>query len=132
VATGLTNHMLALTCRVTVYFWVGSLADLLVFRDVRTSSPWLSRVVSRLRAGVAGPMSPLSEDSVKDGVPSVHVGVEPSTDTGGVHVCVRWPRESTDSEERLSPRRYGSRCTSDRLTMSSPSCMATVVTWGRR
>lgn len=30
------------------------------------------------------PMSPLLEDSVKDGVPSVHVGVEPSTDAGGV------------------------------------------------
>lgn len=31
------------------------------------------------------PMSPLLDDSVNDGVPSVHVGVEPSTDAGGVH-----------------------------------------------
>lgn len=30
-------------------------------------------------------MSPLLDDSVKDGVPSVHVGVEPSTEAGGVH-----------------------------------------------
>lgn len=33
-------------------------------------------------------MSPEEEDSVKDGVPSVHVGVDPSTLAGGVHV--RW------------------------------------------
>lgn len=31
------------------------------------------------------PISPLLEDSVKEGVPSVQVGVEPSTDVGGVH-----------------------------------------------
>ena len=32
------------------------------------------------------PISPLLDDSVNDGVPSVHVGVLPSTDAGGVHV----------------------------------------------
>lgn len=30
------------------------------------------------------PISPLLEDSVNEGVPSVHVGVEPSTEAGGV------------------------------------------------
>lgn len=30
-------------------------------------------------------MSPLELESVKLGVPSVHVGVEPSPDAGGVH-----------------------------------------------
>jgi hypothetical protein len=34
-------------------------------------------------------MSPLLDDSVKEGVPSVQVGVEPSTEAGGVHVRVR-------------------------------------------
>lgn len=34
-------------------------------------------------------MSPLLDDSVKDGVPSVHVGVEPSTEAGGVHASPR-------------------------------------------
>jgi hypothetical protein len=34
-------------------------------------------------------MSPLLDDSVNDGVPSVQVGVEPSTEAGGVHVRVR-------------------------------------------
>lgn len=32
------------------------------------------------------PISPLLDDSVKDGVPSVQVGVLPSTDAGGVQV----------------------------------------------
>lgn len=35
------------------------------------------------------PISPLLDDSVKEGVPSVQVGVEPSTEAGGVHVRVR-------------------------------------------
>lgn len=30
------------------------------------------------------PISPLLEDSVNEGVPSVHVGVDPSTEAGGV------------------------------------------------
>lgn len=34
------------------------------------------------------PASPLELDSVKDGVPSVWVGVDPSTLWGGVHVTV--------------------------------------------
>lgn len=37
------------------------------------------------------PMSPLELDSVKLGVPSVQVGVEPSTEAGGVHASA--PRE---------------------------------------
>lgn len=37
------------------------------------------------------PNSPLELDSVRLGVPSVQVGVEPSTDAGGVQV--RTPRE---------------------------------------
>lgn len=42
------------------------------------------------------PISPLLEDSVKEGVPSVQVGVEPSTDVGGVHAkplewLLEWP-----------------------------------------
>lgn len=37
------------------------------------------------------PISPLELDSVKLGVPSVHVGVEPSLDAGGVHANA--PRE---------------------------------------
>lgn len=37
-------------------------------------------------------MSPEDEDSVKDGVPSVQVGVEPSTLAGGVHArCLPVP-----------------------------------------
>lgn len=32
------------------------------------------------------PISPLELDSVKLGVPSVQVGVDPSTEAGGVHV----------------------------------------------
>lgn len=31
------------------------------------------------------PISPLLDDSVNEGVPSVQVGVEPSTEAGGVH-----------------------------------------------
>lgn len=38
---------------------------------------------------IHSPMSPLLDDSVKDGVPSVHVGVEPSTEAGGVHASPR-------------------------------------------
>ncbi|KAG8307239.1 hypothetical protein J6590_026802 [Homalodisca vitripennis] len=38
------------------------------------------------------PISPEEEDSVKEGVPSVQVGVEPSTDAGGVQVrCLPVP-----------------------------------------
>lgn len=36
-------------------------------------------------------------DSVKLGVPSVHVGVEPSIDVGGVHASA--PREPFDDVE---------------------------------
>lgn len=37
-------------------------------------------------------MSPDDEDSVKDGVPSVQVGVDPSTLAGGVHArCLPVP-----------------------------------------
>lgn len=46
----------------------------------------------RLNASL--PISPLLDDSVKLGVPSVHVGVEPSTDAGGVHV--KWPLAPLD------------------------------------
>jgi len=58
------------------------------------------------------PISPLLDDSVKLGVPSVQVGVEPSTEAGGVHVkCPLAPPEpnpdvelpdSTDSDDLLS------------------------------
>jgi hypothetical protein len=50
------------------------------------------------------PRSPLLEDSVKDGVPSVQVGVLPSTDAGGVHVTLDlWPEpaDSTLNEDDL-------------------------------
>lgn len=61
--------------------------------------------------GYVVPKSPLEEDSVKLGVPSVQVGVLPSTERGGVHA---WPRPcveetiwlpllSTPSVERASP-----------------------------
>lgn len=49
------------------------------------------------------PMSPLLDDSVKEGVPSVQVGVEPSTEAGGVQVRVRpvavAPEPKPDVEE---------------------------------
>lgn len=41
--------------------------------------------VNRVRVYIYLPISPLELDSVKLGVPSVHVGVEPSFDAGGVH-----------------------------------------------
>lgn len=41
-------------------------------------------------------MSPDEEDSVKDGVPSVQVGVEPSTEAGGVQVKCRPPPVATE------------------------------------
>lgn len=48
-------------------------------------------------------MSPLLDDSVKEGVPSVQVGVEPSTEAGGVQVRVRpvavAPEPKPDVEE---------------------------------
>lgn len=42
------------------------------------------------------PISPLLDDSVKEGVPSVQVGVEPSTEVGGVQAnplewVLEWP-----------------------------------------
>lgn len=47
----------------------------------------------RLRAMTNLPMSPLLELSVKEGVPSVQVGVEPSAlPAGGVHVSPPPPR----------------------------------------
>lgn len=42
------------------------------------------------------PMSPDEEDSVKDGVPSVQVGVEPSTEAGGVQVKCLPPPVTTE------------------------------------
>lgn len=45
----------------------------------------------RMRLALNSPISPLELDSVKLGVPSVHVGVEPSFDAGGVHA--RAPRD---------------------------------------
>lgn len=62
------------------------------------------------------PKSPLEEDSVKLGVPSVHVGVLPSIDRGGVHTWLRpwatitWVLLSTPNVTRPSPR--DSNCTS--------------------
>lgn len=71
-------------------------------------------------------MSPLLELSVKDGVPSVHVGVEPSAlPAGGVHVRPPPPRLlpplSTLSDDLVSlpplplPLPLLSKCTSDML-----------------
>lgn len=71
------------------------------------------------------PISPEDDDSVNDGVPSVHVGVEPSTDAGGVQV--RWrlvpvttelnpeveEPDSTLNEDLFSVR--DSKCTSEIL-----------------
>lgn len=49
------------------------------------------------------PRSPLLEDSVKEGVPSVQVGVLPSTEAGGVQVTVERvgpePEDSTLRED---------------------------------
>lgn len=61
------------------------------------------------------PKSPLEEDSVKLGVPSVQVGVLPSTESGGVQVRVRTigvgpTLVSTPSDDLESGR--GSNCTS--------------------
>lgn len=61
---------------------------------------------------IHSPMSPLLDDSVKDGVPSVHVGVEPSTEAGGVHASPRewleWPApelpDSTLKDDLFSDR----------------------------
>lgn len=50
---------------------------------------WVLSVCDRLDCYI--PISPLELDSVRLGVPSVQVGVEPSTDAGGVQV--RTPRE---------------------------------------
>lgn len=68
------------------------------------------------------PISPLLDDSVKEGVPSVHVGVEPSTDAGGVHASpLEWaecpapelPPDSTLNVDLFSVRQ--SNLTSDTL-----------------
>lgn len=83
----------------------------------------------RLRIGVVGqPMSPLLDDSVKEGVPSVQVGVEPSTEAGGVQVRVRpvavAPEPKPDVEELDSTLREDllsgrdSNLMSDMLTVS--------------
>lgn len=78
-------------------------------------------------------MSPLLELSVKDGVPSVHVGVEPSAlPAGGVHVRPPPPPPprllpplSTLSDDLVSlpplplPLPLLSKCTSDMLEMNS-------------
>lgn len=76
-------------------------------------------------------MSPLLELSVKDGVPSVHVGVEPSAlPAGGVHVRPPPPRLllpplSTLSDDLVSlpplplPLPLLSKCTSDMLRINS-------------
>lgn len=76
------------------------------------------------------PMSPLLELSVKDGVPSVHVGVEPSAlPAGGVHVRppprLLLPPLSTLSDDLVSlpplplPLPLLSKCTSDMLRTDS-------------
>lgn len=57
-------------------------------------------------------MSPLLDDSVNEGVPSVHVGVDPSTDAGGVHASplewLEWPApelpDSTLRDDFVSAR----------------------------
>lgn len=61
------------------------------------------------------PKSPLEEDSVKLGVPSVQVGVLPSTESGGVQVRVRTMGVGPTLESTLSVDResvLGSSCTS--------------------
>lgn len=75
-----------------------------------------SRAMKQLQQQLASiPKSPLEEDSVKLGVPSVQVGVLPSTESGGVQVRVRTigvgpTLVSTPSDDLESGR--GSNCTS--------------------
>lgn len=71
-----------------------------------------------LRGVVGQAMSPLELDSVNEGVPSVWVGVDPSTLCGGVHVRLRTvdgPRELmlTVSEARMVTTVAGERSTTD-------------------
>lgn len=58
-------------------------------------------------------MSPLELDSVKLGVPSVHVGVEPSFDAGGVHA--KAPRDPYWLPLEVSTAKWGSKRISDML-----------------
>lgn len=58
-------------------------------------------------------MSPLELDSVKLGVPSVHVGVEPSFDAGGVHA--KAPRDPYWLPLDVSTAKWGSKRISDML-----------------
>lgn len=58
-------------------------------------------------------MSPLELDSVKLGVPSVHVGVEPSFEAGGVHA--RAPRDPYWLPLDVSTAKLGSNRISDML-----------------
>lgn len=60
------------------------------------------------------PISPLELDSVKLGVPSVYVGVEPSTDAGGVHT--KAPRDPYWLPLDVSTARCGSSRISDILS----------------
>lgn len=76
-------------------------------------------------------MSPLELDSVNDGVPSVWVGVEPSTLCGGVHIGLRLldgPRELTliVSEARMVTTVAGERSTTDFGTCSELDLLRSV------
>lgn len=59
------------------------------------------------------PISPLELDSVKLGVPSVHVGVEPSFDAGGVQANA--PRDPYWLPLEVSTAKCGSNRISDML-----------------
>lgn len=63
------------------------------------------------------PISPLELDSVKLGVPSVHVGVDPSFDAGGVHASA--PREPYWLPVDVSTAKCGSNRISDMLHYSN-------------
>lgn len=101
---------------ITVFLqtWVCTMRILCVFVCLYV---WMCEEVKdrRVSEAVASiPKSPLEEDSVKLGVPSVQVGVLPSPESGGVQVWVRTgvgpTLESTLSVDRESVR--GSSCTS--------------------
>lgn len=84
-----------------------------------------------LRGVVGQAMSPLELDSVNEGVPSVCVGVEPSTLWGGVHVRLRTadgPRELTltVSEARMVTTVAGERSTTDFDTCSELDLLRSV------
>lgn len=95
--------------------------------DVHTKSIWRIKNYQTLNFKISwqkhtqafdhhSPISPLLEDSVKEGVPSVQVGVEPSTEVGGVHASplpeypplLEWPApelpDSTLSVDLFSDR----------------------------